>query len=107
MKTLHALLLATLLAAAPLAQADTWYLDNDAGGRIVLTTRPCPLPDTKPLLEVYTYNAAGGRQSGCWAIFDDLVQVSWGSGKRSVFPIENFTVGTKDKPAPVRNSRQL
>ena len=104
MTTTRTLLLAALLAASSLAQADSWFLPNKAGGRIVLTDRPCPAPESKPLREAYAYEAGGDRQSACWTIFDDMIQITWERGGRSVFSLEDFTPSPGNKPAPARGN---
>ena len=104
MKTtlLTAALLSTMLLAAAPAHAASWYLPNEAGGRIILSDRDCTAMKDSGLMDAYTYNASGTRQGGCWAVFDGLVQIIWVGGQRSVFPTENFTKSEAAPVAPVK-----
>jgi|GEM_PF-3138648 len=104
--TLLALALATLLVA-PTAQADSFSMSNQAGGRIVLTDRPCDdQVNGAGLLQAYTFTDTGAQGKGCWTIIDNLVHIGWGEGKRSVFPQDRFIAEPAPKPAkqpkPVR-----
>lgn len=102
MKTTTSLLLAaTLLLARSAATAESWSLANKAGGRIVLSDRPCPDQINGPaLLEAYAYTADGQRRSGCWTFFDGLVQIAWSTGQNSVFREEDFTRTPDARPTP-------
>lgn len=97
--TLTHLALAAALLLPLAAPAQTWTLPNKSGGKIVLTLRPCPDAGMESLLEAYAFSADGSRQAGCWAIFDGLVQIAWGQGRRSVFAQEDFTEVPERKPA--------
>lgn len=109
MNTRPTLLLAALLAITLPAQADTWHLANQAGGRIVLSERACADPAAPELREAYAYSQDGSRTAGCWALFDGLVQIAWGAGQRSVFAPDAFThqPGTPATPKPASSSRRL
>lgn len=108
MKTtlLTAALLSSLLLAATPARAASWYLPNEAGGRIILSDRDCTSMKDSGLMDAYAYNASGTRQGGCWAVFDGLVQIIWVGGQRSVFPVENFTKAESAPVAPVKAQPQ-
>ena len=111
MKTLHTFVLAALLVVsiAPAhAQSRSWRMANEAGGQIILTDRACPAAGSDLLREVYAYSANGQRQTGCWALFDDLVQIKWSAGQRSVFNPGDFTASPANPPArPAGKSSSL
>lgn len=97
MKTI---LLLSLALASPLAQALTFQTQNQGGGLIVLTGRPCPNQVTgKGLKEAYATLANGSRLEGCWTYFDGLVQIGWGEGKRSTLDPNIFTQQEDEVPA--------
>jgi hypothetical protein len=106
MNTLRTLALATLLAAAPLAQAATWSMPNKAGGSIVLTDRECSVPNSGPLLEVYSFAKDGTRQDGCWGLWDDMVQITWLNGRRGTFSPDAFTASPAKPVKPAAAQRK-
>ena len=68
--------------------ADTWVLQNNGGGQIVLTDRKCPGHPT--LNESYTYTNSI-YLNGCWAIMDGKVHVVWDKGQgRRVYELNDF-----------------
>jgi hypothetical protein len=89
------LILAALLAASTLAQAESVaYLENKAGGKIVLATNACYINGERfdPLLSAWTHTKSGVVTTGCWVYEDatDLVHVVWEDGERRVYPSGNF-----------------
>lgn len=77
------------------AQAQTFRMNNEGGGEIVLTVRDCRYngQDFKPLMEAYGYNRSGVMSRGCWLTVDDLIQVLWWDRGRTdtrVYRIEDF-----------------
>ncbi len=101
MKNLLASTLAFSLVLAA-AHADTLEQPNQAGGKIVLTTRACDKPDATLLLEAYTYEASGAMRAGCWVMLDGLIHIVWQGGGRSVFPFASFS--RPPSPAPIKPS---
>ena len=86
-------LLAVLLASISLtALADTWVMQNNGGGQIVLTDRACK--GHPKLMVVYSYTNKGYWE-GCWTVIDGNIHVVWmapnGSRPRNVYPIGSFT----------------
>lgn len=109
MKTLRNFALAALLATTALAQAATWSTPNKAGGKIILTDRPCAVPEAAPLYEAYSYSSTGARQDGCWGTWDGLVQIVWETGRRSAFDNDTFTADepVKRPVSPARRKNNL
>lgn len=87
------LLLIAALAAAP-AMADSWVMNNNGGGQIVLTDRGCP--GYKKLLEAYTYTG-NAYIEGCWTVIDNKVHVIWNGKDRRVYDLSDFTPNTTNK----------
>lgn len=79
------------------AHADTWEQPNNAGGKIVLADRVCEDDKYPGLMAAYAYRANGGVTMGCWAVLDEMVHVSWNTGRRSVFSADSFTPGPGNK----------
>ncbi len=88
MKTI---LLLTLALASPFSHVAALALDNQSGGLIIITDRPCPdTANGSALREAYATHADGRRIEGCWTMFDGLVQIGWGHGQRSSFDPRHF-----------------
>jgi len=66
-------LLIALLILPTIALADVWTTQNNAGGQIVLTDRPCI--GYPKLMEMYTRMPTGETLSGCWAFYDGFIHV--------------------------------
>ena len=68
--------------------ADTWVLQNNGGGQIVLTDRKCP--GHPSLFEVYSYTDKVYLK-GCWAVIDGKVHIGWEQGQgRRVYELNDF-----------------
>lgn len=90
------LILIAALAATPVL-ADTYAMENNVNGEIVLTDRVCR--QTDKLHQAYSYGT-GIYIEGCWAIIDGDVHILWnanGRGDRRVYPVENFYKKTTSK----------
>ena len=63
------LLIALMMMAATAHAGDIATLDNEAGGKIVFTDRPCP----KDIggLRMYATSRSGETLFGCWILPDD------------------------------------
>lgn len=88
-------LLLTIFLFATCAQAQTFRLNNEGGGEIVLTVRDCRYngQDFKPLKEAYGYHRTGVMSHGCWLTVDGMIQVVWwdrGRADTRVYRIEDF-----------------
>ena len=70
-------------------------LNNKAGGKIVLTDRPCVHNGVKhdKLNFVYNYGTSGHSSEGCWAIQGEVVSIVWFDSEGTMrYPISNFTI---------------
>jgi hypothetical protein len=80
------------------AQMVAW-LNNQGGGKIVLTNQVCVDPVTKErydaLKRAYNYDSSGGTSEGCFFVEDESVVVVWvePTGRtKSRYPLVNFTL---------------
>lgn len=90
------------------SQAASFSMANQAGGRIVLTDRPCDdQVNGANLLQAYTFTDTGAQGNGCWTIIDGLVHIGWGEGKRSVFPQDRFVAEAIPKPTPAAPAKPV
>lgn len=78
MKKLLAVLLLLFSAAASTEDNEIAVMENDAGGRIVLTQRECPIPDSRDFRLAYTFGT-NLRIYGCWKLQrnERMVHVLW------------------------------
>lgn len=83
------LLLIVTLCTAFNASADSWTMNNQGGGKVVLTDRACNEKGTKTLKYAYTYTDNSFLE-GCWALIDGKVHVVWGKKDRRVYEINAF-----------------
>lgn len=91
------------LAAAAAAQAQVARMPNNAGGQIILTSRPCDTGDGgqyKHLNAGYAFARDGTRKEFCWTILDGLVHALWlDDGTRSTWRPSDFdTSELRGKP---------
>ena len=90
------LVLLALLSASIVVKAETIAtLNNKAGGKIVLTDRPCVHNGVRhdKLNFVYNYDNSGYSSEGCWAIQGEVVSVVWFDSEGTMrYPIVNFTM---------------
>lgn len=98
--TCCAIVAVSVLSCQP-AHAKSWELPNEAGGKIVITTRLCPNVVAPDLLEAYSFATGGRVVQGCWSLIDGLVHITWDHGVRRVFRVEDFTPAA-DTPPPAR-----
>ena len=71
------------------AHAESWSMDNKAGGKVVITDRKCKY--FTHLSEAYTYTAAGDVYKSCWAVIDGAIHVVYYDGTEKVYPIKYFS----------------
>lgn len=93
MKKILVLLLLSLSAHASAETIAT--LSNKAGGKIVLTDRPCVYKGTThdKLNFVYNYGSSGYSSEGCWGIEGDVVAVIWFDSEGTMrYPLGNFVI---------------
>jgi hypothetical protein len=87
---------AVLALTTTLASAETIAtLINKAGGKIVLTDRPCVYKGTThaKLNFVYNYGTTGYSSEGCWGVQGDVVAVIWFDSEGTMrYPLSNFTI---------------
>ena len=94
-------LLIGLLLVSGSVMADTWVMNNNGGGQIVLTDRVCK--QSKALYEAYTHTNQG-YWSGCWAIVDGKVHVVWENKDRRVYELNDFVA---DQVTSKKKGQQL
>lgn len=75
-----------LALVSGVAQADTWSMPNQGGGKVVLTDRECK--GYPSLRESYAYTSEG-YWSGCWTIIDGKVHMVAGDERR-VYELKSF-----------------
>lgn len=81
---------ATILLFGVSAHADTWVMNNDGNGKIVLTDRKCKHKDTNTLYYAYSYTNRVFLE-GCWALMDGRVHVVWDKNQgRRVYEMNDF-----------------
>lgn len=80
-----------LLAASVTAQAQTWQMNNQSNGKIVLTTRDCPEYPNKGLRSGYAYGQGGKTLSFCWAIVDGMIKALYRNGDEYTYNPNAFT----------------
>lgn len=90
MKLLQLVLLTLAFVSA--AEARTWEAVNKSGGKIVLTDRRCEENGKvyDGLRRMYTYMDSGEMIEGCWAIFDNMIQVTYSDSSRRVYDPRSF-----------------
>ena len=104
------LVLLALLSAVTVARAETIAtLNNKAGGKIVLTDRPCVYRGTThdKLNFVYNYGSSGQSSEGCWGIEGEVVSVVWFDSEGTMrYPLTNFVINPNYK-SKSRNNRSM
>ena len=104
------LVLLALLSAVTVAKAETIAtLNNKAGGKIVLTDRPCIHKGVThdKLNFVYNYGSTGYSSEGCWAIEGEVVVVVWFDSEGTMrYPITNFVLNQNYK-SKSKNNRSM
>jgi hypothetical protein len=104
-------LLLGLLLCAGVAHAETIAtLDNKAGGKIVLTDRPCVHRGVThdKLNFVYNYGSSGYSSEGCWGIEGEVVSVVWFDSQGTMrYPIANFVINPNYSKSKSRNNRSM
>ena len=95
MKKLLASLLLMFTAVAWADDNEIAVMENDAGGRIVLTQRECPIPASGDFRLAYTFGT-NLRIYGCWKLQrnERMVHVLWvtpdGESHHKVYDSKNF-----------------
>ena len=86
------LLMAALLVLSLNANAEVIAeMNNQGGGKIVLTSTTCP---SSNLYIAYSYTQTGHTIMGCWTTSGDRVMVDWSGDIRS-YPANAFNVKRK------------
>lgn len=88
MKRLIAGIIITVSSIA--AHAQTWEMNNQSGGKIVLTSRDCPEYPNKGLRSGYAYGKGGKTLSFCWAFFDGKVKALYKNGDEYTYDPMHF-----------------
>lgn len=95
MKKFLAVLMLSFSAAASAANHEIAVMENDAGDRIVLTQRECPIPDSAGFRLSY-YWTPGIHIFGCWKLQSNsrTVDVLWitpdGESHYRTYSTDNF-----------------
>ena len=95
MKKLLASLLLMFTAVAWADDNEIAVMENDAGGRIVLTQKECPIPDSRDFRLAYTFGT-NLRIYGCWKLQrnERMVHVLWvtpdGESHHKVYDSKKF-----------------
>ena len=95
MKKLLAILLLLFSVAVSAEDNEIAVMENDAGGRIVLTQRECPIPASGDFRLAYT-SGPNLRIYGCWKLQrnERMVHVLWvtpgGESHHKVYDSKNF-----------------
>jgi len=71
------------------AHAESWAMDNKAGGKIVITDRQCKY--FTYLSESYTYTSEGNVYKSCWSVVEGSIHVVYFDGSKKVYPIKYFS----------------
>ena len=105
------LVLLALLSASIVVKAETVAtLVNKAGGKIVLTDRPCVHRGVThdKLNFVYNYGSSGYSSEGCWAVEGEVVVVVWFDSEGTMrYPITNFVLNQNHSKNKNRNNRSM
>ena len=105
------LVLLALLSAVTVVKAETIAtLNNKAGGKIVLTDRPCVYKGTThdKLNFVYNYGSSGQSSEGCWGIEGEVVAVIWFDSEGTMrYPLTNFVINQNYSKSKSRNNRSM
>jgi hypothetical protein len=93
-------ILAILAFAPALAAAQTFEMNNESGGKIVLTSRTCVFKgeNLAPLRTAFAFSRGGTAANGCWGFIDGYVKTLWfdGSGVvERVYQLDDFTFKEK------------
>ena len=94
-------LLISLLLVSCSAMADTWVMNNNGGGQIVLTDRLCK--GMKYTYYAYTHTPQTFND-GCWALLDGKIHVVWDNNQRRVYNLNDFVA---DEVTPKKKGQQL
>lgn len=93
MKKMLALLLLCLSAAHVKADTVAW-MDNNGGGKIVLTDKTCNT-DARQYLAYASSNSIS-TQFGCWFSDDIMVHITWErSGNFKSYPLDDWNINTE------------
>lgn len=88
MKRLIAGIIISVVAVT--AHAQTWEMNNQSGGKIVLTSRDCYEYPNKGLRSGYAYSKGGKTLSFCWAIIDNKVKALYKNGDEYTYDPMHF-----------------
>lgn len=94
-------LLICMLFISSSVMADTWVMNNNGGGQIVLTDRLCK--GQKSIYYAYTHTTQA-YFDGCWALLDGKVHVVWEGGQRRVYNLNDFVA---DEVTPKKKGTAL
>ena len=89
-------LLFGLLFICNIAYAESWFIANEGGGEIVITSQVCKADGGKYPELRHAYSWTGQLyQEGCWYLIDGNIHIVWvhndNTRARRVYPIDAFT----------------
>ena len=93
-KILLSFLFVSFLSAA---EGIAW-INNNAGGKIIITNEVCKDLNGKvykKLNRIYMYTSEGITIDGCFYIADDLVNAVWVNGTQMKYPVSDFILYEK------------
>jgi len=93
-KILLSLLFVSFLSVA---EGIAW-INNNAGGKIIITNEVCKDLDGKvykKLNRIYMYTSEGITIDGCFYIADDLINAVWVNGTQMKYPVSDFILYEK------------
>lgn len=86
------LIIAALLCAPHIANAEAWAATSKGGGQIVITDTECYFNGKpyKSMKQSYVRTTAGQTLYGCWAYIDPLVHVVYEDNTTYTYPLTAF-----------------
>jgi hypothetical protein len=95
-RAIFAIALAAVVAAAmatacrPAHAAELAYLQNQAGGQIVLTDVPVDACGNGAI--AFARAPSGRTMYGCWVPGERFITIEWSTGRLSTYPVADFTL---------------
>ena len=81
-------LLLALLLVSSIAQAQSWEMKNDAGGKIIATDTLCTNESNKYV--IFAQDSAGHVLFGCWFFAEGYVMTTWADGTLRSYSANDF-----------------
>ena len=86
------LIIAALLCAPHIANAEAWFIPNKNNGQIVITDTECYFKGKtyKNLKSSYARTSGGETIHGCWYYADNFVHVIYEDNTSYTYPLTGF-----------------